>query len=598
MIKSKRLLANASLMGMITLASCSLSKMTKMAKDQELTVNPNPLEVHADTIKFDMTAKLPLKMLKKNKTYTAQAFYVYGGERKEVGNIEFRSEDYPDAKNTQPTASQSFAFPYEEGMKRGNLVVVGTAANVNGKSRSTDDFPVATGAITTSRLVQDFYMPAYAPHEYNNQPELTPTYVEFYFPQGSSQLRTSEVRSSRGRFLDAFIADKNATRSVTIVGTHSPEGEERINARLADDRAQVMEDFYKRQMRRYDYKDMADSIRFIRKAVVENWDSLKVALDRDQKLTSAQKDEIRGIINPPGSFEEQEKSLRSLSTYDYLLNTIYPDLRTAQTEILTIKEKKTDAEIATLAQGIASGSVSADTLNDAELGYAATLTPRLEEKERIYQAATKKNGSWQSHNNLGAVYLQMALGANDRASRATMIDRANNQFEISKSKKESPEVLANAAVAQLLNDDGQARMALESLKRAEQMNPGEQTRKAINATKGAIEIRMANYGAAASSLGNAVDTSVVYFNRGLAELLNKNASQARASFDEAIEADADMAVAYYGAAIAAARQKNENQVTQMLRQAIQKDSNLRARAVDDIEFRDYFESQSFKDAIR
>ncbi|MDW8286725.1 MAG: hypothetical protein RMJ89_01510, partial [Flammeovirgaceae bacterium] len=44
-------------------SSCTLNKMLKLAKEQELTVLPSPLELHGDSVIFTMSAKLPVKML-------------------------------------------------------------------------------------------------------------------------------------------------------------------------------------------------------------------------------------------------------------------------------------------------------------------------------------------------------------------------------------------------------------------------------------------------------------------------------------------------------------------------------------------------------
>ena len=54
--------------------SCTLPQMIKMAKDQKLTVTPNPLEVHKDTVAFDMSANLPVKMLKKGTVYSINPY--------------------------------------------------------------------------------------------------------------------------------------------------------------------------------------------------------------------------------------------------------------------------------------------------------------------------------------------------------------------------------------------------------------------------------------------------------------------------------------------------------------------------------------------
>ena len=53
------------IIGALGFTGCTLPKMIKMAKEQNLTVTPNPLEVHKDTVKYEMAANIPVKMLKK-----------------------------------------------------------------------------------------------------------------------------------------------------------------------------------------------------------------------------------------------------------------------------------------------------------------------------------------------------------------------------------------------------------------------------------------------------------------------------------------------------------------------------------------------------
>ena len=63
----RNLLYAVFLAGALSLSGCALNQMVKMADEQQLTVAPNPLEVHADTVQFEMAANLPVKMLKKVK---------------------------------------------------------------------------------------------------------------------------------------------------------------------------------------------------------------------------------------------------------------------------------------------------------------------------------------------------------------------------------------------------------------------------------------------------------------------------------------------------------------------------------------------------
>jgi len=59
----------AVLIATLIFSGCSLSQMVKMSQEQELTVAPSPLELHGNTVDFDMSAKIPVKMLKKGKVY-------------------------------------------------------------------------------------------------------------------------------------------------------------------------------------------------------------------------------------------------------------------------------------------------------------------------------------------------------------------------------------------------------------------------------------------------------------------------------------------------------------------------------------------------
>jgi outer membrane protein OmpA-like peptidoglycan-associated protein len=385
MIQTKNLLSTIAICGAVSLAGCTLPKMVKMAKDQQLTVTPSPLEVHADQVKFDMSAALPAKMLKKKTTYTADIDYKYGDKKTDVGEIVYNAADYPNAKKEQPKAEKSFTFPYTEGMERGNLVVTGTAAKGK-KSKTTPEMVAAPGIITTSKLVKDANMVAFAETGYNPNPEFEPTDVAFFFPQGSAQLRSTETRSKRGKFLDAFIAEKNVTKTVTVTGTHSPEGAERINSRLSENRAQAIEKYYRGKMKAYQYKTAADSIEFVLKPVIEDWQMLKDTLAATDIIEEDQKQQILSIIDGSGDFEQKEDQLHSLPSYRKLLGQVYPKLRTAQTEILTLMEKKPASELSALARQMAEGRGDTALLKNNELAYAATLTPDLNEKRAIYEA--------------------------------------------------------------------------------------------------------------------------------------------------------------------------------------------------------------------
>lgn len=581
------------LLGTVIVTGCSLSQMISMSEQQEFVVVPSPLELHGDDVAFEMSAKVPVKMLKKGKVYTINTFYEYGGKEYAFDGIDYTREQYPDYDTVEPQTNVNFSMPYEEDMKSGTLKIQGVASNPkNGKEKITDRLEISQGVITTSRLYKNVVYAAYAPHGYNNQEELVPTNVDFYFLQGSAVLRTSEKRSDRGKGFNAFVAEKNATRTVTITGTHSPEGAERINSSLSQNRAEAIQKYYKNQMQKYDYQGMADEIGFILKPVVEDWQEFKAHLADYDGASDEDKAQISNVIDGSGSFEEKEDQLHKLSAYRKVFRDIYPKLRTAQTEVLTVMDKKSDAEIAALSRQIVAGSVSSDTLSDQELGYAATLTPSLDEREKIYLAATKKNDGWVSHNNLGAVYMEMAIKDKDW----DMVAKAETQFDIANKRKDN--AYSNTNLAAIYFAQGNVAKADETISKALTQSPSNELSAEINGVKGVIEIRQGKYDDALRSLSNAKGTTENLYNKGLAQLMNHDHVDAIATFAEVDKRDDDDALDHYLSAIAATRLGDYEQGVELLAKAVKDDASLKEKAANDLEFLSIRSSPEFINALK
>jgi tetratricopeptide (TPR) repeat protein len=582
----------------LVMFGCALPKMIKMSKDQQLTVAPNPLEVHGDSVAFDISAVLPVKMLKKNKIYTVNTGYKYGDQKIDLQSIEFRQTDFPNAKTEQPKAQKHYAFFYKPEIGNGDVMVSGTASNMTKtKSKTSTEMPIAKGIIRTSRLVKDINYIAYADHGYNNKEELMPIVVNFYFEQGQSKLRNSEMKGSSGKNLDAFIAKKNVTRTVNIVGQHSPEGSESANTKLADERAKVIEKYYKGRMKHFNKKASVDSIQYVTKGIVHEWDAFKALVDSTNVLSAEQKSEVLNVVNGGGSFTDKETQLMKLSYYKgLLLGKLYPQLRKARTEILVVKPKKSDVEIGALAKGIAEGTINIDTLNDQELAYAATLTPSLQEKEAIYKAATKKNDSWVSHNNLGAVYLEMAKRETDPSQKAKLVDMAKTSLEISTKRKDNAEAHNNLAVVYGMKN--MRAEGLGELNTAQAMEASDDLKKGMNGNRGSLEIREGKYDMAVQSLSKSHETSDVLYDLALANLLKKDFAAAKSGLATVTTASPNDAWAFYLTAVTAARMQDEGTLVTNLKTAVSLDKSLVEKAMNDLEFANYASSENFKNALR
>ncbi len=563
--------------GVILLSGCKLDKMIKLAQENDLQVNPNPLEVHGGNVPFEISAELPPKILPSNTSFTLNTIYVYGDQEVAVGSVEFTASDFPNSSSTTSRKAANFTFPYQDGMNPGTLYVQGVATDLkNGKTKETERLAVAQGLIMTSGWVKDVALVSYADHGYNDKEELIPTNVDFYFDQGRSNLRTSlsydgESNASRRDMLSGFIAEKNVTRTVTITGTHSPEGTETVNSDLSEDRAATIEKYYRNRMDRYDYKGAADSIDFILKPIVQDWGAFKGALASYDGISDEEKAQYNNIINGSGSFVEKEKEMKKLSSYKKVFKDVYPGLRSAKTEVLTVKPKKSNAEIAVLAKAITDGEADADTLSIEELMFSATLTPSLEEKAAIYKAAADKSGMWQAHNNLAAAHIELA-----KRGDASKLDGAATQLEIAMNKMgDAPEVQANMGALQVLQGDYEA--AYETLGGVS--SSSNEINGKVSAMKGAVEVRMAEYDKAKASFASATNNENVMVDRGLAHLLSGDYSMADAEFNQVDRADA-----YYLLAVSAARQNNAAGVGSNLKKAVDAEPSYKDMALNDLEF--------------
>ncbi|GIV36066.1 MAG: hypothetical protein KatS3mg032_0445 [Cyclobacteriaceae bacterium] len=578
--------------GLLTLGGCTLPQMVKMAKEQQLTVTPNPLEVHKDTVAFSMAANLPVKMLKKGTTYTVNTYYKYGEQETALEPIVFNANDYPNAATEQPRITKEFTFAYNPAMKSGVLQVEGVAAKGT-KTKATPRMDVAVGVITTSKLVKPVAFPVYAAHGYNNQEEIIPVVIpDFIFEQGKSVLRKSEINSEKGKKLDAFIASKNVTKTVTITGTHSPEGAERINSKLSPDRAKAIEKYYREQMKKYDYQGKADSIQFVLKPIVRDWTEFKNALANYNGISSEEKAEYLNIINAGGTFEDQEKQMKKLPTYKKVFKDVYPGLRTAKTEILTVKDKKTDAEMTVLAKQIINGQMTPDTLSFEEMMYAATLTPSLTEKAAIYEAATKKGTFWNAHNNLAATFIAQAI--ENPSNAASLAEKAKAQLDIAARLNAAPEVHANLASVAMLQGNPYA--AFSHASKASGLRGDNAA--GLNGVKASAAIFIARYSEAVSAASSAANTADNLFNKGLAQVLNKDYQNALNSFNEATRLNSNHALAWYGAAIASARQDNADGVVSNLANAVKADPSLKEMALTDLEFAKWNTTEAFRNVLK
>ncbi|OHX67830.1 tetratricopeptide repeat protein [Flammeovirga pacifica] len=588
--------------GTLFFTNCSNVDVNKMAEEQGMTINPSPLELHGDSVVFDIETKLPPKLLKKGYTYDVVVQYnPNDAEPIEVGVVSFNGDDYADAPEATPALSERMAFGYEDKFERGQLEYLGRATKVkNQKVKESNDGAFAAmpnglgqGVVTTSKNYQPVFIANYADHGYNDAEEYTPTNVDFFFLQGSSALRYSEKRGEQGKALTEYVSASNPTRTVTITGSHSPEGSTEANTKLANKRPEAVQSYYESLLKKYKVEE-DQAPQFVTKPVVENWSAFKAILKDSDKFTDAEKDEILSVVNGSGDFVSKQLKLQSLASYKKLFRYVYPPLRNAKSEILEIKDKLDPEVIKSRATSIADGQMALDSLSTPELLYAAQFATDLDAKVKIYEAAIRKDDSAIAHNNLGATYFAQAKAA-DADAAAALIEKAIPHFETAAKSNSMPEAYANLAGAKLMKGDVEGAQA--DIAKANSSNPS--VAATTNAVKGYVALSEGDYDGAIQYFSSAGDDATVLYNKGLAYLLKAEKSgatdfsQATSAFGESINAK-DNAWAHYGNAIVAARQSKADDAIKEIKAA----GDLKTKAAQDLEFFSLWENADFQAATK
>ncbi|MBD0404090.1 hypothetical protein [Flammeovirga sp. EKP202] len=582
--------------GTMLFTNCGNVDVNKMAQEQGMTINPSPLELHGDSVVFEIDTKLPPKLLKKGFTYDVIVNYnPNDAEPIEVGVVTFKGDDYADSPEATPALHKRMAFAYEDKFERGQLEYLGRATkDKNGKVKESNEGAFAAmpnnqgqGVITTAQNVQPTFIANFADHGYNNAEEYIPNNVDFFFLQGSSVLRSSEKRGAEGKELSNYVSAQNPTRTVTITGSHSPEGSTEANTKLANKRPEAVQKYYEYLLKKNKVEE-ENAPQFVTKPVVENWTAFKAILKDSDKFTDAEKDEIMSVVNGSGDFVSKQLKLQSLASYKKLFRYVYPPLRNAKSEILQIKEKLTDAEISARAASIAEGQMALDSLSSEELLYAAHLSSDLAAKVKIYEAAIRKDDSAIAHNNLGATLFAQAKQGGDVMA---LVEKAIPHFETAAKSNNVPEAYANLAGAKLMKGDVAGAQA--DLEKANSSNPS--VAATANAVKGYVAITDGDYDGAIQYLSSAGDDATVVYNKGLAYLLKaeksgaSDFSQAQGAFNES-----GTEWAHYGLAIVAARKSDAATAISEIKAA----GELKTKAAQDLEFFALFENADFQAATK
>ena len=149
-----------SLVVLILISGCNpLKKMIALSEQQQINVNPNPIELAGSEVSFDVESTLPVGMLPKGTSYTLN----FDFEGTQVGSVEFKAADYPNSTSSVSKSTKTITVPYNPslmGGTPGKLNVKGTAKVVaTGKSLDTESSDVADGVNRTITFTRATNLP-------------------------------------------------------------------------------------------------------------------------------------------------------------------------------------------------------------------------------------------------------------------------------------------------------------------------------------------------------------------------------------------------------------------------------------------------------
>ncbi len=558
-----------------SLMACNpLNKMSKYAENIKYSVNPDPLEVHADSVDVSISAKFPPNFFHKLATMSAKPVLKNAEgevvkEFKEIKMIGIEADGEGQKVDFEKGGTVSYAdkIAYDPSMENVTMHI-SAVAGYKTKTKEFETVKIADGTITTSLLAQADARPILGKDKFVKViPRSVKADINFLIQQAN--VRSSELRADDMKALEDFVknavANEFVFKGVIIDAYASPDGEMAKNENLANNRASNAGKAVARILKK-NKVDAAKQEGFMTEAGKgEDWEGFQKAM----KASSVEdKELILRILSMYNDNEKRETEIKNLAaTYVEIADKILPQLRRSNITVNADEMSRTDEEITQLSKS------NPDTLSVEELLYAATLTNDLDEKLRIYKLTKAQYPKdWRGHNNVGYILVMK----NDMKG-------AKAEFVAAAGVEKNTTVSNNLGVIELFNDNvTEAKSMFDAASGAG---------KEVNYNKGIVALMQADYADAVSKFG-----SEYSINSALAKLLNGDNDGALKAID-ASEAK-ETALGYYIKAVVGARSGNKELMSNNLKSAVAKDAGIKVRAAVDAEFMNYRDDAAFTDAIK
>lgn len=545
-------------------ASCDL------VKDITYTVNPNPLQMHGDSVKVSITVNVPEKGIQKKAkaeitpklgSTAVGTWYINGS--KVTGNgttIDFK---------TGGTATFEQTLAYDPSMEAADLVITGKLYKQTKEKGALPETKIADATIITPYLVDKTFKVLTEQDALVRQFDKTTT-ATINFEKGKSDVRAGEIKDADVVALMAWMQAAQTNPKIKITGIEingyaSPDGEVAKNDNLSSDRTVAARKALTDLMKKAQLTAYADTSAYALAKFGEDFEGFKSQLAATTTIPEADKNLFIRILEMTKDPEQREKDMINLGkAYTELERDVFPMIRRAVIVVKYTEYGLTDDELRT------ASVQNPNTLSVEELLFTAgKLTTDANEKARIYGiAAANYSNDHRTHTNLGATLFELG---NTKAA-ATSFKKANELKAI-------PVTNNNLAASLILEGNrAAAKKLLSSAKTS-----------VYNYNQGIIDIMEGNYSAAEKNITQ--DS----YNKVLALTLNNKldaAKKASASLTETAE------LAYLKAIIEARNGASADVVVAKLKTAIAKNPALKEKASKDREFIKMMNDASFIELVK
>ena len=549
---------------MVVLASCNKT----LPNPEQISVNPNPLELKGGKVNAEITGTFPEKKFAKKGVLVVTPVLKFDGQEVLGEPVTYVGEK---AKENGKTVnyrnggrySQSCSFDFVPAMIKSELYLR-FKATVGNKDIEIPDLKVADGVMVTSDLASSKdNKTACTPDKFQRViQELTEADIMFLIQSAdvrSNQTKSEEMKALQAAIKEAKNNEKKEINKIEVSGYASPDGGMDLNEKLAQNRQKAAANFLKKDLKKNKVGNAVES-----NITAEDWEGFQKAMENSNLQD---KDLVLRVLSMYSDPEEREAQIKNLSAvYKNIAEDILPALRRSRLILTTDLIGKSDDEIRALAKN------DPAQLSVEELLYAVTLTNDKAEKMELLSKAANLYNDYRAWNGMGQLYFEDGNIAEARRCYGHALGIEPND----------PDVNYNAGIAAMADGD---------LKKAEEyLGKAAGTKGNLDAALGTLYTQKGEYAAAKKAYGsNATNNAAVQ------QILNEDYAGASKTLAAVKEPNATTA---YLKAVVGARTNDKAAVISNLKEAVAKDSKLKARAAKDIEFAKFAEDAEFQAIVK